>query len=128
MTFAEAPAVKQRRVAGVSVIVLSMIIVVAWLIVFPRAAKTRAPVTTPIEPSASPRPVGERTVPDAVATAAEPSASPPPRAERNVRRPPRAVEERERHTDDELDRQDHDRTLFLGLMLFLATQRHPQAP
>jgi len=60
---------------------------------------------------------------DTPTTAIQPSASPALRADRNARRLPSNVQVRERRSDDA-----RDRDVFLGLMLFLGTQRHPQAP
>jgi len=112
-------------VRAVSLIVVSIIFVLGWLVAFPRVAHTPVPAIKSAEPTVSRPRTPERTI--AESAAIQPSASPAPRAEPNVRRPPRSVT-RERHTNNEWDRSERDRDVFLGLMLFLVTQRQPQAP
>ena len=99
---------REGAIAVISILVASAIVVVAWLIAFPRVADNPAADRTAIGPSASP------------AIPAAPS----------VGRPSRNVAAGQRHSSADRDRNtDRDRDALLGvLMLFLAGQRHTEAP
>jgi hypothetical protein len=103
-------AVKHQNVIAVAIPILIalVIVVLAWLITFPRVADN----------------------PTADRTAVGPSASPAIPAAPSVGRPSRNVVGGQRHSDADRDRHtDRDRDTVLGvLMLFLAGQQHTQAP
>jgi hypothetical protein len=108
---------RQGVIAATSILVVSVIVVLAWLLAFPRIGDNPAADRTAIEPNASP------------ALPAEPSAGRPSRKPAAAAKPA-DVASGQRHSDADPDRNiDRDREVLLGvLMLFLAGERQTQAP